>query len=125
MALLGLLPLATAACSSGGSSSSTPTTVNSSCKDLRHANAVLGQAVHVTTATPGTLTAAVKQFATELKRVQGGLPPSTAGAVKALKRQLVVTRIHLAGASPTQFGDDLAAARQQLTVIRKACAASA
>ena len=126
LATLGLLvlPVAATACSSGGSSSSTPTTINTSCRDLNHANKVLGQAVHVTTATPESLTAAVKQFAAALKHAQGGLPPSTAGAVKALKRQLVVTRIHLAGTQPTQFGDDLYAARQQLKVIRKACKAS-
>ncbi len=122
--VLCVLPLAAAACSSGGSSSSTPTTLNTSCKDLNHANKALGQAVHVTTATPESLTSAVKQFSKELKRVQGGLPPSTASSVKALKHQLVVTRIHLAGTQPTEFGDDLYAARQELKVIRKACKAA-
>ena len=123
IALLCGLPVVAAACSSG-SSGTTATTLNTSCKDLNHANKALGQAVHVTTATPESLTSAVKQFSKELKRVQGGLPPSTASSVKALKHQLVVTRIHLAGTEPTEFGDDLYAARQELKVIRKACKAS-
>lgn len=123
-AALVVLTVTASACSGGGSSSGTPTTLNTSCKDLNHANKALGEAVHVTSATPESLTAAVRQFAKELKQAQGGLPPSTAGSVKALKRQLVVTRIHLAGTEPTQFGDDLYKARQELKAIRKACKAT-
>ena len=80
--------------------------------------------MRVTTATPESLTSAVKVFAKELKRVQGGLPPSAAKPVAALQRQLVVTRIHLAGAQPVEFGTDLYQARQELKAIRTICAAT-
>ena len=120
IALLCGLPVVAAAGSSG-SSGTTATTLNTSCKDLNHANKALTQAVRVTTATPESLTSAIKVFAKELTRVQGGLPPSAAGSVKQLKRQLVVTRIHLAGAQPTEFGTDLYQARHELKAIRKAC----
>jgi len=124
-ALLLILPGMLTACASNGSSSSAPTTVVHSCTDLARANKALTQAVDVTTATPASLTSALKQFAKTLKELEGTLPASSAGEVKALKRQVVVTRIHLAGATtPTEFGGDLYRIRQDLKVIRRACPTS-
>jgi hypothetical protein len=118
---LAMAPVGLAACGGGGSDSATPTTLSTSCKDLAKANKALGEAVHVTTATPESLTTAIKHFAGTLKDVESGLPSSTSGQVKALKHQLVTTRIHLAGSEPVEFGDDLYAARQHVKAIRKAC----
>lgn len=112
-----------AACSSSGEATSGSTTLNTACRDLLHANKVLGEAVHTTTATPESLTAALKGFAKVLKQSEGQLPSSASSSVKALKRQLVVTRINLSGSSTSSFGEDLYRARSDLKGIRKACTA--
>ena len=112
-----------AACSSSGKATGSSTTLNTACHDLLHANKALGTSIHTTTATPESLTAALKDFAKVLKQSEGDLPSSASSSVKALKRQLVVTRINLSGSSTSSFGEDLYKVRSDLKVIRKACKA--